>query len=70
MNKFIFFTGFMTLAIFATACTYNISMAHTQGTATDVIDDNATPTATATIPVNVVPNAPIPIPATVIPRTL
>jgi hypothetical protein len=32
-------------------CTYNISMAHTTGTASDVIDDTAsnTPTASPTI---------------------
>lgn len=27
------------LALILTSCTYNISMAHTEGTATDVIDD-------------------------------
>jgi hypothetical protein len=26
------------------SCTYNVSMAHTEGTATDVIDDNLTNT--------------------------
>lgn len=34
------------LAVFsltATACTYNISMAHTEGQATDVIDDTQSP---------------------------
>lgn len=38
--------------LFLTGCSYNISMAHTEGTASDVIDDNATPTAntTATLP--------------------
>jgi len=29
-----------------TGCTYNVSMAHTDGTATDIIDDNATNTPT------------------------
>lgn len=29
-----------------TSCTYNISMAHTEGQATDVIDDNLTNTPT------------------------
>lgn len=37
-----------------TACTYNISMAHTEGTATDVIDDTQSNTPdikpTLTIP--------------------
>jgi hypothetical protein len=39
-------------------CTYTISMAHTSGTASDVIDDTSSPkadvTATATIPASVV----------------
>ena len=30
-----FFTAFM-----MSACTYNVSMAHTEGTATDVVDSN------------------------------
>lgn len=40
------------IAVVCTACTYNISLAHTEGTASDVIDDISTPTAntTATIP--------------------
>ena len=40
-----------------TACTYNISMAHTEGAASDVIDDTATNTPdvspTLTIPASV-----------------
>jgi hypothetical protein len=51
-----------TIAILAlialTSCTYTISMAHTEGTASDTIDDTSTPTAdvdaTATIPASVV----------------
>ncbi len=38
------------------ACTYNVSMAHTEGTATDVIDDTASNTPniapTVTVPVS------------------
>jgi hypothetical protein len=41
------------------SCTYTISMAHTEGTATDTIDDTSSPradvTATATIPASVIP---------------
>lgn len=37
------------LALFAlSSCTYTISMAHTSGTATDLIDEEQTPTATTT----------------------
>lgn len=42
-----------------TACTYNVSMAHTEGTATDTIDDTASNTPnvspTITVPVSAVP---------------
>jgi hypothetical protein len=41
------------ICLFLSSCTYNISMAHTEGTASDTIDDNATPTATPTITTNV-----------------
>lgn len=38
------------------SCTYSINMAHTEGEATDLINDadTNTPTATATIPAKVV----------------
>jgi len=40
------------------SCTYTISMAHTEGTATDTIDDTSSPkadvTAAATIPASLV----------------
>lgn len=41
------------MALLCVSCTYNVSMAHTDGTATDVIDDNMsnTPTVEATLPV-------------------
>ena len=38
-----------------TGCTYNVSMAHTSGTATDTIDDNASNTP------NVSPNVTVPL---------
>lgn len=39
----IFFTIFMSLLMFS--CTYNISLVHTEGTATDVIDTAQSPTS-------------------------
>ena len=46
--------GFM---IFIQGCTYNISMAHTEGTATDTIDDTdtITPDVSPTITLPLVP---------------
>lgn len=35
-----------------TGCTYSITQIHTQGTATDVLDENDTPSLTATIPIS------------------
>jgi hypothetical protein len=42
-------------AILMTACTYNISMAHTSGTATDTIDDAATNTPNVVPTVTLIP---------------
>ena len=39
-----------------TSCTYTISMVHTEGTASDVIDDTSTPTANVS-PTVVLPKA-------------
>ncbi len=41
---------FVTVLIFFmfTACTYSVTMAHTEGRANDVIDEVSTPTATVT----------------------
>jgi hypothetical protein len=45
LNGFLIFCGILfVLSLFS--CTYNVSMAHTSGQASDVIDDNQTPTAT------------------------
>lgn len=43
------------------SCTYNISMAHTSGTATDVIDDTAsnTPNVSPTVTVPMTPGSSI-----------
>lgn len=40
------------LATLCTGCTYSITMVHTQGTASDVVDETTTPSTsvTATIP--------------------
>lgn len=45
--------AFVIVCAILCGCTYNISMAHTQGSAVDVIDDAATntPTVTANIPI-------------------
>lgn len=42
-------------------CTYSITMVHTQGEATDVVDETATntPTTSLTVPVSVIPKPPM-----------
>lgn len=42
-----------------TACTYSITMVHTEGTASDVVDETATntPSTSVSVPVSVVPKA-------------
>ncbi len=59
MKKFVLFTLSLSVLCFMTACTYNVSMAHTQGTADDVIDDTAsnTPTVSPTVNVPVTPGS-------------
>lgn len=49
----------MFFACSITACTYNISMAHTSGTAEDVIDDNASnnPNLSPTVTVPMTPGS-------------
>lgn len=48
MKKFVFISA---SSICLSSCTFNVSMAHTSGSATDVIDDNAsnTPTISPTV---------------------
>lgn len=53
-NLFVFSTTLFCLTCL-TSCTYNVSMAHTQGTATDTIDD------TASNAPNVSPNVTVPL---------
>jgi len=54
MMKFLFH---ITVCFCLTSCTYNISMAHTEGTASDVIDDTQsnTPDVSPTITVPISP---------------
>ncbi len=53
-NLFFFFT-LVCYCVCMTACTYNVSMAHTSGTAEDVIDDTASNTP------NISPNITVPL---------
>lgn len=41
------------LLCFTTSCTFNVSMAHTEGAASDVIDDTATNTPNVSPTVNI-----------------
>lgn len=47
------------MLVLLSSCTYNISMAHTQGEATDTIDDTASnaPTVSPTLNIPVTPGA-------------
>lgn len=59
MKDFMLKTVMIALLACMTSCTYNVSMAHTSGTADDVIDDTAsnTPNVSPTINVPVTPGA-------------
>lgn len=58
MNKFI---SLLLLSLSLTSCTYNVSMAHTQGQADDVIDDTASnsPNVSPTVTVPLTPGSSI-----------
>lgn len=43
------------VTLWCSSCTYNVSMAHTEGVATDVIDDNMSNAPTADINLPTVP---------------
>jgi hypothetical protein len=45
------------LSMFLTGCTYSITMVHTEGQATDVVDETATntPSTSVSVPVSAVP---------------
>ncbi len=47
----------LVLCLLTTACTYNVSMAHTSGVADDVIDDtnSNTPSTSLSVPISIVP---------------
>lgn len=59
MKSFVLKLLTLSMLVCMTACTYNVSMAHTEGTAEDVIDDTASNTPnvspTVTVPVSSVP---------------
>lgn len=57
MKYFLLITAMLTMMTFMTACTFNVSMAHTSGIADDVIDDTAsnTPNVSPTITIPVSP---------------
>jgi len=55
MLKNLFLTGATLLLL--SGCTYSITMVHTEGQATDVVDETATntPSTSVSVPVSVVP---------------
>ncbi len=59
MKRIVQLTFMLALLASMTSCTYNVSMAHTSGTADDVIDDTASNTPnvspTITVPVSALP---------------
>lgn len=57
MKYFVLITAILTMVTCMTSCTYNVSMAHTSGTAQDVIDDTASNTPNVS-PVVTVPLTP------------
>lgn len=61
MKYFVLITAFLTMMTCMTSCTYNVSMAHTSGTAADVIDDTAsnTPNVSPTVTVPLTPGSSI-----------
>lgn len=60
MKTFVLRTLAVLVLASTTACTYNVSMAHTSGMAEDVIDDTASNTPnvspTITVPVSALPS--------------
>lgn len=58
ISMIIIFVTTIILVLFSlTGCTYSITMVHTEGQATDVVDSTATntPSTSVSIPVSVVP---------------
>lgn len=61
MKSFVLKTLLLSMLSLMTSCTYNVSMAHTSGTADDVIDDTAsnTPNVSPTVTVPLTPGSSI-----------
>ena len=59
MKSFLVLSAMVFSLIFLPGCTYNISMAHTSGTADDVIDDTASnsPVVSPTVTVPLTPGS-------------
>lgn len=53
------FSVFMLSLLCLTGCTYSITMVHTEGTASDVVDDTDTPSVTASTPNPTTPAVPV-----------
>lgn len=56
MKKLNLLSSFLTLkviAMFLTSCTYSITMVHTQGEATDVVDETASNTPSTSVSPNI-----------------
>lgn len=47
----------MAMSVMMTGCTYAITMVHTEGTATDVVDETATntPSTSVSVPLSAIP---------------
>lgn len=68
MNLLSLFVGFMLSILCLTGCTYSITQVHTQGQASDVVDETATntPSTSLTIPVSATGMPSLPIPSTTV----
>lgn len=53
MKKSLFHVFKYSILCLLGGCTYSITMIHTEGTATDVLDDNDTSSLTASIPLTI-----------------
>lgn len=59
MQSYLCTTLIIAFSCLLSSCTYNVSMAHTQGTATDTIDDTAsnTPNVSPVVNIPITPGA-------------
>lgn len=46
----------LALSLIITGCTYTITFVHTQGEASDVVDETSSNTPSANVPINMTPN--------------